>query len=66
MRSMPGRVRDVLLEGVVDDGARGHDVELVDRWVDVARDAHAEAGGLEQLLRVGADDRVAPRTQRSV
>ncbi len=30
-----GRVRDVLLEGVVDHGAGGHDVELVDAGVDV-------------------------------
>ena len=31
-----GRVGDVLLEGVVDDGARRQDVELVDARIDVA------------------------------
>ena len=43
MRSMPGRVGDVLLERVVDHGARRHDVELVDAGVDVAGEPHAEA-----------------------
>ncbi len=54
-----GRVDDVLLEGVVDDRAGRHDVELVDRRIDVAGDAHPKAGLLEQLAGIVADDRVA-------
>ncbi len=53
------RVRDVLLEGVVDDGAGRHDVELVDARIDVVGELDLEAGPLQQLLRVAADDGVA-------
>ena len=54
-----GSVRDVLLEGVVDGGARRQDVELVDARVDVVGEPHAETGAFEQLLGVVADHGVA-------
>ena len=53
------RVRDVLLEGVVDDGAGRHDVELVHGRIHVVGELDPEAGPLQQLLRVAADDGVA-------
>ena len=60
-----GRVDDVLLEGVVDDGARRHDVELVDCRVDVAGEPHPKAGPLEQLAGVARRRPSCRRRRRS-
>ena len=54
-----GRVRDVLLERIVDDVPGRDDVELVHRRIDVVGELDPEAGPLQQLLRVAADHGVA-------
>ena len=59
------RVRDVLLEGVVDDGARRHDVELVDRRIDVAGDRTRKPAPSSSSCGVVADHGVAARRRRS-